>query len=162
MRKFLATAFAAVFMVVCLAGCTSASPEKTDADYYKEYMELESTQAFLNDMNDANDELIAAVNEKSLTKLKSAAERMEGIMDAVIDNENVPEVCEKMNKAAVSACKNGKEMLDYFVAYAEASNNGNASEAMSNLQSAGASRNLVDIDIEKFNEEHERLKLEYE
>ena len=162
MRKLLAAAFAAVFMVVCLAGCTAAPPEKTDADYYKEYMELESTQAFLNDLVEYSDQLSDVLENGSDAEFKDLVDRMEAVMDSVINNENVPEVCGKMNKAAVAACENGKEWLGYIEAYRDAAKAGDGFAALNEANSAKSVRDIVDIDIAKFNEEHEHLKLEYE
>lgn len=148
-------------LAFCLVGCNS-EPVKTDKDYYNEYINLESTQAFLNDMNTAYNDCMDASDADDVTKAKEAQAKVKEIADMVEANEDVPEVCKDLNKYAKRACENLVDSSNHLVASCEAEQNGDLETMLQETQLAVQTNNLASQDVQAFNKEHEDLKLKYE
>jgi exonuclease VII small subunit len=160
MKRILA--LVAVFaLAFCLVGCDN-EPVKTDKDYYNEYINLESTQAFLNDFNDAYNDCMDAYKTDDLEKTKEARDRVSAIVDKVEANENVPDVCKDLNRYAKRVCENTLESADHMVASVKAYTNDDSETMLQETQAALSANNLASQDVDAFNKEHEDLKLKYE
>lgn len=160
MKKLIIASIVAL-IAFCLVGCDN-EPAKTDKDYYNEYINLESTKAFINDMNTAYNDCVDAYRTDDLQSTKENQEKVAAIAEQVISNEDVPEVCEDLNRYAKRACENMVDATDYMVKSVEANNAGNMQESLDMTQQALSAHNLALQDVDTFNKEHEDLKLKYE